>query len=115
MAASNSGCGRPRSKTNVRASGAVIWAGSAMNRPSTVEGARPRVSRRSNEPRAASASRGVPSWKVTPDRRRKVQTLLSAFAAHSSANTGTYSSVVPARSRINPSNGPCSATPDPAS
>jgi hypothetical protein len=38
---------------------------------------------------------GVPSWKVTPLRRWKVQVSLSALASHDSARAGVYSVAEP--------------------
>ena len=74
-----------------------------MKRRMAPAGPSPIVRNRSNDARTASASTGVPSWKVTPERMVKVQTLLSSFASHDSAMTGTYLSVALPSSAIRPS------------
>src|SRR5215212_9595534 len=82
IASSKLGCGLPRAKTSVVASGAVICPGSATKRPMTLTGPNPRVRKRSKERRHASASQAEPSLNVISGRILKVQTLLSSLADH---------------------------------
>ena len=53
----------------------------------------PTASRRSNDALTADESNGVPSWNVTPVRRVKVNTLLSADLVQAVASDGTISAL----------------------
>jgi hypothetical protein len=89
----NSGCGALQSNTTVASSGVVIWPGSETKREKTATAPRFIASMRSYDAFTAAASHGDPSWKVSPGRILKVQTLESSLASQLSATSPSYSSV----------------------
>src|SRR5918993_5601094 len=110
MAASKSGCGRPRSKTTLRGPRAVIWAGSSTKGPTPFHAPVCIVSSRVYEATTASASHGEPSWNVTPSRRWNVQRLWSSLDSQDSAINPSYSSVALPLRTMSPSYKPRMAT-----
>jgi hypothetical protein len=99
----NSGCGAPRLKTIVSASGVSICAGSETNRETTPTAPRFIASNRSNEAFTAALSHGEPSWNVKPGRILNVQTLWSSLDSQFSATSPSYSSVALPTSPTSPS------------